>query len=70
MSNLVVFHGHAIKNLMQYLRLTIKQKLRFGPGGAHQDHFGIYTDADWASDKTDRKSVLGGVRIFYRGLFL
>jgi hypothetical protein len=46
MSNPTVFHGHAIKNLMRYLRSTIKQKLRFGPGGAHQDHFGIYTDAD------------------------
>jgi hypothetical protein len=30
-------HGIALKNLMQYLRSTIKLKLRFDPGGAQTD---------------------------------
>src|ERR1700710_235211 len=28
---------------------------------------GIYTNADWASNKVDRKSVSGGVGMFYGG---
>jgi len=67
MSNPAVHHGHAAKELMRYLRSTIKQKLRFGPGG--DKHFVIFTDADWASDKSDRKSVSGGVGIFHGGPF-
>lgn len=62
-------HGIALKNLMRYLRSTVKQKLRFGPGGDHQNEFGVYTDADWASDKSDRKSMSGGVGMFYGGPF-
>ena len=50
---------------MRYLRSTVKQKLRFGPRGAYKDAFGVYIDADWASDKIDRKSISRGVRIFY-----
>ena len=68
MSDPTVHHGHALKELMRYLRSTTKQKLRFGPGGEHK-HFVIFTDADWASDKSDRKSVSGGVGIFYGGPF-
>ena len=67
MSDPAVFHGHALKNLMRYLRSTVSQKLRFGPGGAHEATFGVYTDADWASDKTDRKSISGGVGMYYGG---
>ena len=69
MSDPATHHGHALKNVMRYIRSTIKQKLRFGPGGAHRDEVGIYTDADWASDKTDRKSISGGVGMFYGGPF-
>ena len=69
MSDPAEHHGHALKNVMRYIRSTIKQKLRFGPGGAHRDQFGMYTDADWASDKTDRKSISGGVGMFYGGPF-
>ena len=53
MSDLAVFYSYALKNLMRYLQSTVSQKLRFGPGGAHEATFGVYTDADWASDKTD-----------------
>ncbi|KAI0992387.1 hypothetical protein K3495_g15798, partial [Podosphaera aphanis] len=67
MSNPALHHGHAIKSLMRYLRSTVKQRLRYGPGGAHEDEFGIYTDADWAGDKYDRKSISGGVGMFYGG---
>lgn len=35
MKNPVERHGHALKWLLQYIRSTLKQKLRFGPGGAH-----------------------------------
>jgi hypothetical protein len=59
-------HGHALKFLMRYLRSTVKQKLRYGPGGVDK-HLGVYSDADWASDKTDRKSVSGSVTMLYGG---
>jgi hypothetical protein len=67
MAKPAIHHGHALKNLMRYVRSTIKQKIRFGPGGAHENKFGIYTDADWASDKSDRKSISGGIGMFYGG---
>src|SRR5438045_8402391 len=57
-------HGHALKSLMRYLNSTASQKLRYGPGGAHK-HFVMYSDADWASNKSTRKSVSGSVAIFY-----
>ncbi len=57
-------HGHALKSLMRYLNSTASQKLRYGPGGAHK-HFVMYSDANWASDKSTRKSVSGSVAIFY-----
>jgi hypothetical protein len=70
-------HSIVLKNLMRYLRSTIKQKLRFGPGGAHTDIakqyelpidiVKVYTDADWASNRYDRKSISGGVATFYGG---
>ena len=45
MSDPAVHHGHALKELMRYLKSTISQKLRFGPGGDN-NHFVIYTNAD------------------------
>jgi hypothetical protein len=59
-------HGKALKKLLRYLNSTITQKLRFGPGGAHR-RFVVYSDADWAGDKVDRKSVSGYVVMFYGG---
>jgi hypothetical protein len=66
MSDPVEHHGHALKNLMRYLRSTLNQKIRYGPGGEFE-HFTLYSDADWASDKSDRKSVRGYVIMFYGG---
>lgn len=63
----VKHHGHALKNLMRYLKSTSKQKLRFGPRISQDENFCVYTDADWASDKVDRKSISGGVGMFYGG---
>ncbi|KAI0994587.1 hypothetical protein K3495_g13594 [Podosphaera aphanis] len=44
MKNPVERHGHALKWLIQYIRSTLKQRLRFGPGGVHQNTMGIYSD--------------------------
>ena len=44
MSDPAVHYGHAVKELIQYLQSTIKQRLRFGPRG--DKHFVIFTDAD------------------------
>ncbi|KAI0993191.1 hypothetical protein K3495_g14993, partial [Podosphaera aphanis] len=67
MKDPAVHHGIALKSLMRYLRSTVKQRLRFGPGGAYSQQFAVYTDADWATDKMDRKSISGGVCMFYGG---
>lgn len=66
MSDPAEHHGHALKNLFRYLNSTITQKLRYGPGGVHKN-FTVYSDADWAGDKVDRKSVSGSVAMFYGG---
>ena len=66
MSDPSAHHGHAMKDLMRYLKSTASQKLRYGPGGVHTN-FVVYSDADWASDKTDRKSVSGSIVMFYGG---
>jgi hypothetical protein len=60
-------YSHALKNLLRYLRSTVTIKLCYGPGGAHLQ-FIVYSDADWASDTVNQKSVLGSTAMFYRGL--
>ncbi|KAI1003485.1 hypothetical protein K3495_g4723 [Podosphaera aphanis] len=35
--------------------------------GAHSHKFAVYTDADWATDKSARKSISGGVCLYYGG---
>jgi hypothetical protein len=66
MSDPAKYHGYVLKNLLRYVQSTIKPKLRFGPGRAY-DHIVIYFEADWESDKSDRKSISGSVAIFYGG---
>jgi hypothetical protein len=66
MSDPAKHYGYALKNLLRCVKLMIQQKLRFGPEGAY-DHMVIYSDADWASDKSDRKSISGSVAMFYGG---
>jgi hypothetical protein len=65
-SDLAKHHSHTLKNLLRYVKSTIKQKLRFGPREAY-DHMGIYSDAGWVSNKSDRKSISGSVAMFYKG---
>jgi hypothetical protein len=71
MSQPVEHHGHGLKGLMRYLKSTIKQKLRYGPGSSSSTSTSTklvrYTDSDWATCKTDRKSISGGVGILYGG---
>jgi hypothetical protein len=69
MSDPPKYHGHALKNLLRYIKSTIKQKLRFGPEGAY-DHIVVYSAIDWASDKSDQKSISGSIAIFYIDLIL
>ena len=66
MSDPAEFHAHALKALMRYIKSTVKQRLTYQPGGAHST-FSVFSDADWASDKVDRKSVSGSIAMFYGG---
>jgi len=59
------YHRRMLKNLMRYIRSTIRFKLRFAPGGAYEKSFAVYIDADWAGNRSDRKSISGGVVKFY-----
>lgn len=78
MSNPSIKHQRALEQVVRYIASTTKLRLRYGPDiGSLQDRnakkygFGenlvIYTDADWANDKTDRKSVSGSVAMIYGG---
>ncbi|CZS92418.1 related to TY4B TY4B protein [Rhynchosporium agropyri] len=66
MSDPAIHHGHGLKALLRYTKSTIKTKIRYGPGGEYSIAV-LYSDADWASDKFDRKSVSGSVTMFYGG---
>lgn len=64
MSDPAVFHHKAVKHLLRYIRSTAALRLRYGPG---QDKITGYSDADYAADKSDRKSTLGYVFTFAGG---
>jgi hypothetical protein len=66
MSDPAEHHGYALKFLFRYLKSTVKQRIRYGPGGDHE-YFVLYSDADWATDKVDRKSVSGSIAMFFGG---
>jgi hypothetical protein len=68
MSKPAEHYGHAAKGVLRYLRSTIKQKLHYGPSKTHEECIAGYTDADWVSDNSDRKSISGRVVMFYGGL--
>ncbi|KAI0999419.1 hypothetical protein K3495_g8778 [Podosphaera aphanis] len=69
MSDPAEHHGQASKNLFRYLKSTADQKIRYGPGETHKQ-FVVYSDADWAGDKVDRKSISGSIAMFYGGPIL
>ena len=52
MTDLAEYHGYTLKNLFQYLNLTITQKLQYSPGGVYKN-FTVYSNANWASDKVN-----------------
>ncbi|KAI0998706.1 hypothetical protein K3495_g9489 [Podosphaera aphanis] len=64
-------HGYALKRLMRYLRSTVDYRLCFSTKG--RVNLEVYPDADWATDKSDRKSISGrvgmlcGAAIFWLG---
>jgi hypothetical protein len=45
MSKLARYYGHALKFLMRYLRLTIKQRLYYSPRGVNK-YLRVYSDID------------------------
>jgi hypothetical protein len=44
-SDLVKHYGHAVKNLIRYLKSTIKQRLHFGLNGVYKTLV-VYSDVD------------------------
>ena len=56
-------HAQGLKRLMRYLRSTIKNRISFGPKG----NLVVYSDADWASDKSDRKSITASIGLIGGG---
>jgi len=57
-ANPSVEHLHAAKHVLRYLKLTRNYSITYGHGDLQ--HIGM-SDADWASDKNDRKSFTGYV---------
>jgi hypothetical protein len=58
-------HWTYLKALMRYVRSSLCLRLRFGRG--RNPDLAVYTDADWAGQKSDRKSTSGGVAMLYGG---
>jgi len=52
-----------LKRLLHYLRFIIKFRISFGPTGK----LVVYSDADYASDKADCKSVIALVGLIRGG---
>jgi Reverse transcriptase (RNA-dependent DNA polymerase)/gag-polypeptide of LTR copia-type len=52
-------HMAALKNLMRYLRSTIRYRLKYSRGG--NPRLVMHSDADWAGQRSDRKSTSGSV---------
>ena len=73
----VQHHGDGLKELLRYIGCTIDQKIRYGPtkqsnlvvytGDLPDENLTVYSDADWAGDKSDRKSTSGCVAMLYGG---
>lgn len=60
-------HGRAVRRMLRYLKSSISTRISFGPKG----NLVVYSDADYATDKSDRKSItasiglLGGGPVFW-----
>jgi hypothetical protein len=64
MSDPAEYHKSAVKHLLRYMRSTKNRCIRYGP--TNPDLLG-YSDADYASDKSDRKSTSGNVFLLAGG---
>jgi Reverse transcriptase (RNA-dependent DNA polymerase) len=58
MSDPATRHEAAAKHLLRYIRSTKDTRIRYGP---EDPNLVGYSDADYASDKADRKSIIGNV---------
>ena len=56
-------HERALRRLLRYVRSTVGFRIQFGPYGK----LVVYSDADWASDRTDRKSITAAVGLIGHG---
>jgi hypothetical protein len=61
----VEHHGTGLKGLLRYIGGTIGLRIRYGPSA--RSRLTLYSDADWAGDKSDRKSTSGHVAMLYGG---
>jgi hypothetical protein len=52
-------HARGMKTLLRYLRETMDLSIRYGPHKESNNQVIGYSDADYANDKYDRKSVSG-----------
>ena len=58
-------HHGAVKELLRYIGSTVNQRIRYGPSETR--NLTVYTDSDWAGDKSDRKSISGFVTMLCGG---
>ncbi|KAI0999804.1 hypothetical protein K3495_g8395 [Podosphaera aphanis] len=62
-------HEQTLRRMMRYVMSTVDLRLRYDPAGTLE--LVVYSDADYATDKSDRKSIsgsvglLGGAAIFW-----
>jgi hypothetical protein len=63
MQDPAIHHERGLKRLLRYLRSTIKFWIVFGPRG----DLVVYSDADYASDKVDRKSISASLGLIRGG---
>jgi hypothetical protein len=63
LNNLIVYHVEALKKLLYYIIELLNRCIRYG-GSRH--NIIIYSNADWANNKLDRKNVSGRIIIFNR----
>ena len=58
-------HQAGLKGLLRYIGWTTNLQIRFGP--TLESQLTMFSDADWAGDKVDRKSTSGYIAILYGG---
>jgi hypothetical protein len=73
----VEHHGDGLKELFRYIGCTIDQKIRYGLTRQSRlvvyikdlpdENLTVYSDTDWAGDKSNRKSMSRCITILYRG---